>query len=103
MRQSSSPHALLHVDAKGEIKQEIGFPVELLAGQTRFGLEGVTIVGEGDDTMLVMAVQREWGDDPKGQVKLLAYKPKAKEWSARALSARKGRDRLDGPVRNHRP
>ena len=29
-----------------------------------------------------MAVQREWGDDPKGQVKLLAYKPKAKEWSA---------------------
>ena len=32
--------------------------------------------------MLVMAVQREWGDDPKGQVKLLAYKPKDKEWSA---------------------
>lgn len=27
-------------------------------------------------------MQREWGDDPKGQVKLLAYKPKAKEWSA---------------------
>ena len=32
--------------------------------------------------MLVAAVQREWRDDPKGQVKLLAYKPKAKEWSA---------------------
>ena len=29
-----------------------------------------------------MAIQREWADDPKGQVKLLAYKPKAKEWSA---------------------
>jgi hypothetical protein len=27
-------------------------------------------------------VQREWGDDAKGEVKLLAYKPKAKEWSA---------------------
>ncbi len=26
-----------------------------------------------------MAVQREWKDDPKGEVKLLAYKPKAKE------------------------
>jgi len=76
------PHALLHVDDKGAIKQEIGFPVELLAGQTRFGLEGITTVGEGDDLMLVMAVQREWGDDPKGQTKILAYKPKDKEWSA---------------------
>ena len=76
------PHALLHVNGKGEIKQEIGLPVDLLAGQARFGLEGVTTVGEGDDMMLVMAVQREWGDDPKGQVKLLAYTPKDKEWSA---------------------
>jgi hypothetical protein len=76
------PHALIHADDKGVITQEIGFPVELLAGQTRFGLEGITIVGEGDDLTLVTAVQREWGDDPKGQTKLLAYKPKAKEWSA---------------------
>ena len=72
----------IHVNDKGEIKEEIGFPVELLAGQTRFGLEGITTVGEGDDLTLVMAVQREWGDDPKGQTKLLAYKPKDKEWSA---------------------
>jgi hypothetical protein len=76
------PHAVLHVNEKGEIKEEIGFPVELLAGQTRFGLEGITTTGEGDDLTLVMAVQREWGDDPKGQTKLLAYKPKDKEWSA---------------------
>ena len=76
------PHAILHVDETGEIKEEIGFPVELLAGQTRFGLEGITTVGEGDDLTLVMAVQREWADDPKGQTKLLAYKPKSKEWSA---------------------
>lgn len=76
------PHALIHVDAEGKIKEEVGFPVELLAGQTRFGLEGITTTGEGDDLTLVMAVQREWGDDPKGQTKLLAYEPKAKEWSA---------------------
>jgi len=76
------PHAIIHVDEKGAIKQEIGLPVELLAGQTRFGLEGITTVGEGDDQMIVMAVQREWGNDPKGQTKLLAYKPKDKEWSA---------------------
>ncbi|WYL56355.1 esterase-like activity of phytase family protein (plasmid) [Aminobacter sp. P9b] len=77
-----TPHAVYNVNAKGEIKEEIAFPAELLAGETRFGLEGITIVGEGDDLTLVMAIQREWADDPKGQVKLLAYKPKAKEWSA---------------------
>jgi hypothetical protein len=76
------PHALLHVDADGAIQQEIGFPAELLAHEIRFGLEGITTVGSGDDLMLVMAVQREWKDDPKGQVKLLAYKPGSKEWSA---------------------
>ncbi|RCS23677.1 esterase-like activity of phytase family protein [Phyllobacterium salinisoli] len=80
------PHAILQVNEKGEIKQEIALPEEVLAGQTRFGLEGITLTGEGDDATLWMAVQREWADDPKGTVKLLAYKPKGKakggEWSA---------------------
>lgn len=76
------PHAIFRVDAEGEIRQEIALPAELVAQQTRFGLEGITTVGEGDDLTLVAAVQREWGDDAKGEVKLLAYKPKAKEWSA---------------------
>ncbi|MCO5070340.1 MAG: esterase-like activity of phytase family protein [Rhizobiaceae bacterium] len=76
------PNAVYHVDAKGEIKQEIALPAELYGKETRFGFEGITTIGEGDDLTLVMAVQREWKDDPKGQVKLLAYKPKSKEWSA---------------------
>ncbi|WP_420961364.1 esterase-like activity of phytase family protein [Brucella sp. IR073] len=76
------PHAIFQVNGKGEIKQEISLPEEIFAGQTRFGLEGITRTGEGDDTTLWMAVQREWADDPKGTVKLLAYKPKAKEWAA---------------------
>ncbi|MBO3759818.1 esterase-like activity of phytase family protein [Ciceribacter sp. L1K22] len=75
-------HGLYNVDTKGEIKAEVGFPTELLAGQTRFGLEGITSIGEGDDMTLWMAVQREWGDDEKGSVKLLSYNPKAKEWGA---------------------
>ncbi|RKE85214.1 esterase-like activity of phytase family protein [Rhizobium sp. AG855] len=75
-------HGIYNVDDKGEIKAEIGFPTELLAGQTRFGLEGITSVGEGDDMTLWMAVQREWGDDDKGMVKLLSYNPKSKEWGA---------------------
>jgi hypothetical protein len=75
-------HGIYNVNAKGEIKTEIGLPAELLAGETRFGLEGITAVGEGDDLTLWMAIQREWKDDPKGQVKLLSYKPKSKEWAA---------------------
>jgi alkaline phosphatase len=77
-----TPHAIIHVDDKGKITEEIGFPDELMAHEVRFGLEGITTIGEGDDRMLVAAVQREWRDDPKGQAKLLAYKPKSKEWSA---------------------
>lgn len=76
------PHALYHVNAKGEIKEEIALPAELLKGETRFGLEGVTRVGTGDEAVLWMAVQREWKDDEKGTVKLLSYKPESKEWGA---------------------
>ncbi|MCT7376545.1 esterase-like activity of phytase family protein [Chelativorans salis] len=77
-----TPHALFHVDADGGITEEIAFPAKLLAHETRFGMEGVTLVGEGDEQMLVMAIQREWKNDPKGQVKLVAYKPSTEEWSA---------------------
>jgi hypothetical protein len=76
------PNAIYRVDEKGEIRQEIALPAELYGKETRFGFEGITTIGEGDDLTLILAVQREWQDDPKGQVKLLAYKPKVKEWSA---------------------
>ena len=75
-------HGLYNVNAKGEIKAEIGLPAELLAGETRFGFEGVTTIGEGDDMTLWMAVQREWKDDEKGTVKLVSYNPKSREWGA---------------------
>ncbi|MGH7002663.1 MAG: esterase-like activity of phytase family protein, partial [Alphaproteobacteria bacterium] len=76
------PHAVLHVDEKGEIEDEIALPEALLAHQSRFGLEGITRLGEGDDTTLWMPVQREWKDDEKGFVKLLSYAVKDKTWSA---------------------
>ena len=75
-------HGLYNVNAKGEIKAEIGLPAELLVGETRYGFEGITTVGSGDDLTLWMAIQREWKDDPKGTVKLVSYKPKTKEWGA---------------------
>ena len=76
------PHGILHVNDKGEIDQSIGLPDELLRGATRFGFEGITFTGSGDDLVLWMAVQREWADDEKGMVKLLSYKPKDKAWGA---------------------
>ena len=76
------PHALYNVNADGEIKTEVAFPDGLLASEIRFGSEGVTTIGEGDDMVLWIAIQREWRDDPKGQVKLVSYKPATGEWGA---------------------
>lgn len=77
-----TPHALFHVNAEGEIEAEIPFPAELLANEIRSGSEGITAIGEGDDMTLWIAIQREWKDDPKGQVKLVSYKPSTEEWGA---------------------
>ena len=72
------PHALYHVDADGEIIDEVGLPMELEAVKKRFGFEGITKVGD----TLWMAVQREWSDDPKNTVKLVAYNTETEEWGA---------------------
>ncbi|SMQ69967.1 Esterase-like activity of phytase [Devosia lucknowensis] len=76
------PHALYHVDADGAIQAEVPFPAAVLGGEKRFGAEGIARTGEGDDETLWVAIQREWGDDPVGQVKLLAYKPASATWGA---------------------
>ncbi|PCI05129.1 MAG: alkaline phosphatase [Hyphomicrobiales bacterium] len=71
-------HGLYHVNAKGEIKQQIAFPAELLAVEKRWASEGVTKIG---DTLWI-AIQRQWQDDPKNTVKLVSYNLKTKEWGA---------------------
>ncbi len=72
------PHALYRVDAAGAIVEEVPFPAALTDHAKRFGAEGITWVGD----RLWIAIQREWGDDPKGFVKLVSYDPVAKEWGA---------------------
>lgn len=72
------PHALYHVNADGQIEDEIGLPAELMAVERRFGFEGITKVGD----TLWMAVQREWKDDPANHVKLVAYNTDTEEWGA---------------------
>ena len=49
-----------------------------MAVERRFGFEGITKVGD----WLWMAVQREWADDPKNHVKLVAYNLETEEWGA---------------------
>jgi hypothetical protein len=82
------PHALYHVNSKGVIRQEIPLPAELLAQETRFGMEGIARAGD----VLWMPVQRSWNDDAKAEeVKLLAYNTDSEEWGA-------VRYKLDAPV-----
>jgi hypothetical protein len=77
-----TPHALFHVNAEGEIEEEIAYPAELLAGEIRSGSEGIAAIGSGDEQVLWIAIQREWKDDPKGQLKLVSYTPATGEWGA---------------------
>jgi Esterase-like activity of phytase len=72
------PHALIHVDAEGKIIEEVPLPEALLDQEIRFGFEGVAKAGD----VLWLAVQREWQDDPKGMVQLLAYNTVEKTWGA---------------------
>lgn len=72
------PHAIYRADEKGEITQEIALPTELLAHEISFGFGGITVAGD----WLWMAMQREWKDDPKGMVKLLAYNTVEEKWGA---------------------
>ncbi|HEV2558946.1 MAG TPA: esterase-like activity of phytase family protein [Microvirga sp.] len=73
---------LVKVDAKGAIQEEIALPGEIEGGAKNAGYEGVTVTGSGADETVWLAVQREWADDEKGFVKLVAYKPATKSWGA---------------------
>jgi hypothetical protein len=73
-----TPHALYHINADGEIEEEVGYPSALLASEIRSGSEGITMI----DGTLWIAIQREWKDDEKGKLKLLSYNPESKEWGA---------------------
>ncbi|WP_421722896.1 esterase-like activity of phytase family protein [Bauldia sp.] len=72
---------LLHVAPDGAIQEVVTLPEAVLAQAKRFGFEGVAVTGSADDQTVWVAVQREWNDDPKGLVKLMAYKPSDKSWS----------------------
>lgn len=61
----------------GEIMDTVDLPEEVVANQVRFGLEGISY----HDEKLYVVFQREWADDPDGQVKIGRYDLTTEEWS----------------------
>jgi hypothetical protein len=78
--ENKTQSTLYRTDASGAIVEEVALPEALTAEASRFGFEGVTVTGTGADETVWLAIQREWKDDPKGMVKLLAYKPADKSF-----------------------
>jgi hypothetical protein len=49
--------------------------------QQNNGFEGVAAVGSGEDELVYVAFQREWQNDPPGQVRIGRYEVAAGEWT----------------------
>ncbi|QIB35535.1 esterase-like activity of phytase family protein [Ancylobacter pratisalsi] len=80
-KENPTQNLLLRVGADGAIAEEIALPEAVAAQAKRFGFEGVAVVGSGANETVWIAVQREWKDDPKGFVKLIAYTPATMSWA----------------------
>ncbi len=74
------PNLLVEVDASGAVVREVPLPAEIAANATSNGFEGVTTTGHGADERVWVAVQRTWGDDQPGTVKLARFTPATDAW-----------------------
>lgn len=71
---------LIRVTADGSVEDVVVLPDSIVAEATNSGLEGVAVVGSGDDETVWAVQQRPWKDDPEGTVKMISYKPASGEW-----------------------
>jgi hypothetical protein len=71
---------LIRTSADGAVEEVIPLPQSIAGQATASGFEGVAVIGSGDAETVWLAVQREWGDDEKGTVKLVSYKPSTQAW-----------------------
>lgn len=72
---------LLKVRQNGVIEQVVMLPDSVNARQVRFGFEGVTSIGSGNDEVLYVAFQREWTGDSNGMVRIGRYDIANRDWS----------------------
>jgi len=80
---SSRPNLIVRVDEAGAVLGSVPLPDAVVAGATSSGLEGVAVTGTaaGDDEAVYVVVQREWADDPRGQVKIARYDVASGAWT----------------------
>jgi hypothetical protein len=77
----ATTNLLVEVDTGGQVVREIGLPAAVEAGATSNGFEGVAVVRDPDGREQVwVAVQREWADNPPGQVTLARFTPATGTW-----------------------
>ncbi len=79
---------IFQVDEAGQILDVVSLPADTDARQRRFGLEGVTSVGSGDDEVVYVCFQREWGvempengPDPAGLARIGRHEVATGEWT----------------------
>ena len=77
----TSANLLVEVAADGTVLNQIPLPAEVNTLQRRFGFEGVAAVGAGAAEQVYVAIQREWVDDPAGQVRIGRYTPATGAWT----------------------
>lgn len=77
----SRPNLLIKAGADGSILEEISLPAAVVAKQKSNGFEGVAVTGNGARETVYVAFQREWTDDPAGQVRIGVYRPASGDWS----------------------
>ncbi|MFA6013010.1 MAG: esterase-like activity of phytase family protein [Desulfobacteraceae bacterium] len=72
---------LLKITDEGLVTGEYELP-EALAGQAlQYGFEGVAEVEVNGSMQVIIAVQREWNDDPAGMAKLALFDPAGETWT----------------------
>lgn len=62
---NGADNVLLQVDNSGLIKQRVSLPDEVASHVGKWGLEGVSVVGSGDDEAVYFVIQRPLWNDPK--------------------------------------
>lgn len=80
-RPVTSRNLLLQVATDGTIEAVHTLPASTDGRQVRFGFEGVTAVGQGEDEAVFVAFQREWADDPADRVRIGRFLPHTSEWA----------------------
>ena len=80
---SSRPNLLVRTDAAGAVLDSVPLPDSLIDVATSSGLEGVAVTGTaaGGDEVVGTVIQREWGDDTAGLVKVGRYEVATGEWT----------------------